>query len=55
MEELVDTVSTLERIALRRSCVLKGGEPDLDRAALMVLDDFRNVRLGNVTLEFAEA
>lgn len=54
MEELVDTVTVLDQIAIKRSCLLKGGEPDLDRAALILLDDFRNVRLGNITLEFSQ-
>lgn len=54
MEELKDCVSTLEQIALKRSCVIKGGLPDIDRAALIVLDDFRSVRLGRITLEFPE-
>jgi ribosome biogenesis GTPase A len=54
MEELKDCVSTLERIAIKRSCLIKGGEPDIERAALIVLDDFRSVRLGRVTLEFPE-
>jgi ribosome biogenesis GTPase A len=54
MEELVDTVTVLDQIAIKRSCLLKGGESDLDRAALILLDDFRNVRLGNITLEFSQ-
>lgn len=54
IEELVDTVTVLDQIAIKRSCLLKGGEPDLDRAALILLDDFRNVRLGNITLEFSQ-
>ncbi len=41
----------LEQIAIKRSCLLKGGEPDLDRAAGLLVDDFRSVRLGNITLE----
>ena len=50
----MDCASTLEMIALKRSSIMKGGEPDLFRAAQMLLDDFRNVRLGNITLEFPE-
>ncbi len=42
----------LERIAIKRACLLKGGEPDLERAALILLDDFRGTKLGNITLEF---
>ena len=54
MNELKDCVSTLERIAIKRSCLMKGGEPDIERAAAFVLDDFRNVKLGNISLEFPE-
>jgi ribosome biogenesis GTPase A len=55
MKELKDGVSTLEDIAIKRACVMKGGEPDLERAAGLLLDDFRSVRLGNITLEFPQA
>ena len=51
-EEIKDCVSILEQIALKRSCVGKGGKPDIDRAAQILMDDFRNVRLGQITLEF---
>ena len=46
--------SLLERIAKRRGCIRKGGEFDLERAANLVLDDFRAVRIGNVSLERPE-
>ena len=55
LEKSHDCAKVLEEIARKRSCLLKGNVPDIDRAALMVLDDFRNVRLGNITLEFPEA
>lgn len=42
----------LEKIAFKRSCLIKGGLPDLDKAAILVIDDFRSIRLGNITLEF---
>lgn len=42
----------LWKIAEARSCVTKGGEPDISRAALFLLDDFRSGRLGKITLEF---
>lgn len=54
MEELKDGVGTLEQIAVKRSCIMKGGELDLERAAQIVMDDFRNVRLGKITLEFPD-
>lgn len=51
MKEIKDTVSTLESIALKRGCLLKGGEADLEKAAFILLDDFRSTRLGKITLE----
>ncbi len=45
------TLQLMEEIALHRNCLKKGGEPDLDRAALLILDDFRSGRLGRITLE----
>lgn len=54
MYELKDCVSTLEQIAFKRACIMKGGEPDIDRAAILLLDDFRNVKLGNISLEFPD-
>jgi ribosome biogenesis GTPase A len=41
----------LRLIGERRGCLLRGGELDLARAAVIVADDFRNGRLGRVTLE----
>lgn len=54
MNEIKDTVSTLENIAINRSCVMKGGEADIDKAALILLDDFRSLRLGKMTIEFPD-
>lgn len=44
----------LEQIAGERGCLQKGGVPDLSKAAAILLDDFRNGRLGRITLEFPE-
>ncbi|MCR5508988.1 MAG: ribosome biogenesis GTPase YlqF [Lachnospiraceae bacterium] len=41
----------LNDIALARNCLLKGGEPDPDRAANLLIDDFRSGRLGRISLE----
>ncbi len=41
----------LERIALKRGCIKKGGEADYARAARLLLDDFRAGRIGRITLE----
>ena len=38
-------------IAMVRKCLIKGGEPDIDRASGMFIDDFRSGKLGRITLE----
>ena len=43
--------AVLSAIAINRKCFKQGAEPDILRAAAMVLDDFRNGRLGKITLE----
>jgi ribosome biogenesis GTPase A len=42
---------TLRAIAESRSMVISGGSPDIERAALALLDDFRSCRIGRITLE----
>lgn len=44
----------LKRICRNRHCYLKGEELDVTRAAAIVLDDFRNGKLGRITLEFPD-
>lgn len=41
------------RIALARGYKLKGGEPDLERTARMIVDEFRKGKLGKLSLERA--
>ena len=45
----------LSKIALKRGCLKKGGEADTEKAARILLDDFRSGRLGRFTLEMPEA
>jgi ribosome biogenesis GTPase A len=54
IEDLRDAVTILEKIAFKRACLLKGGQPDLERAAYLLMDDFRSTRLGNITLEYPD-
>ena len=42
-------------IAAARSCLTKGGAPDLSRASKLLIDDFRSGKLGRITLEYPEA
>ena len=41
----------LESIGKKRGCVIKGGEIDLERAARLLLGDFRTGKLGKICLE----
>lgn len=45
------SVAILEGIANKRGCLKKGSEPDHDKAARIVLDEFRAGKLGKITLE----
>ncbi len=38
-------------IAAARGCLRQGGEPDIGKAELMLINDFRSGRLGRITLE----
>ena len=40
-----------QRIAIARSLVLRGNEPDTERASKMLLTEFRSGKLGRITLE----
>ena len=44
----------LEIIARKRGMLISGGEPDLERAAITVLDEFRSGKLGKISLERPE-
>ena len=54
IDDLKSAGMVLEQIAIKRSCLIKGGEADLEKAANLMLDDFRNNRLGFITLEFPD-
>ncbi len=49
-----DSHQILADICERRGCVMKGGQPDLDKAARLILDDFRALRLARISLEIPE-
>ena len=52
--ESEDAYQCLENIAKSRHCLLKGNQLDVEKAAILLIDDFRNGRLGRITLEFAK-
>lgn len=51
----VDGVRLIEVVAKRRGALLKGGALDLEKAALILLDDYRSGALGRVSLETPES
>ena len=54
INEKQNSYSVLEAIAESRHCLVRGNELDTAKAASMLLDDFRNGRLGRITLEFVK-
>lgn len=52
IEEAEDCFLCLQKVAESRHCLVKGSELDTEKAARLLLDDFRNGRLGKITLEF---
>lgn len=52
--ETVSPVDMLSRIAEAKNCRKQGNELDLDRMAMMVVDDFRSGRLGRLSVEIPE-
>lgn len=46
-----DALFVLEGICESRKCYKRGQEPDLEKAAGILIDDFRNGRLGRISLE----
>lgn len=52
--ESEDPYKCLADIAESRHCLLRGSELDTNKAAMLLIDDFRGGRLGRITLEFPE-
>ncbi|MCR1951522.1 ribosome biogenesis GTPase YlqF [Clostridium sp. DSM 100503] len=46
-----DPLETLNSIARKRGCLVKGGEIDYNRIAVILLDEFRGGKIGNISLE----
>ena len=50
-DEDKDTYELMEEIGRKRGFVIKGGEIDLTRCANTILDEFRGLKLGKISLE----
>ncbi|MFL0249873.1 ribosome biogenesis GTPase YlqF [Clostridium neuense] len=52
LEEICENpLDNMENIARKRGALLKGGEIDYNRVSVMLLDEFRDGKLGNISLE----
>jgi ribosome biogenesis GTPase A len=54
----MDGVAAVEAIAKKRGCIVKGrhaGELDLEKAAMILLTDYRGGKLGRISLETPES
>ncbi len=53
----VDAVGVVETVARKRGCIVKGrgGELDLEKAAMILLTDYRSGALGRISLETPES
>ena len=50
----IDAVGVIEGIAQRRALRMRGGAPDFGKASLVLLQDYRDGRLGRISLETPE-
>lgn len=48
-------IDILTECGKRRGCLIQGGEIDYQRASSVVLDDYRNGKLGKITLDHEDA
>ena len=47
-----DSYELLQLIGRRRGMLISGGEINTERAAALVLDEYRDGKFGNITLEY---
>ena len=50
-DESISDYDVLGSIAINRNCLIKGGEADTKRAAKLLCDDYKDGRLGRISLE----
>lgn len=54
LDFLLDSYDLLCLIGKKRGMVIRGGETDTERAANMLLEEYRNQKIGNISLERVE-
>lgn len=55
VDESKENLEILEEIARIRGCLMKGNQTDIDKAGRLLLEDFRSLRLGKLSLEVPDA
>ena len=52
--ENINSYELLKMIGKKRGMLVSGGEIDTERAAIMLLDEFRSAKLGRITVEMPQ-
>ena len=52
--ENIDSYELLKMIGKKRGMLVSGGEIDTERAAIILLDEFRSAKLGRITVEMPQ-
>ena len=50
-DQTYDILKLMDMIALKRGAIVSGGNTDDEKVARIVLDDFRNCKIGKISLE----
>ena len=51
ISEAQNAYDTIKSVCISKKCFLKGEELDIMKASAMIVDDFRNGKIGKITLE----
>lgn len=51
VDESLAPLELLKEVARNRGCLKKGAEPDIEKAAAIMIDEFRTGKIGRITLE----
>ena len=54
VDENTDNIAFIEGVARVRGCLVKGGDVDMDKAAYIIVNEFRNMKLGRISIERPE-
>lgn len=54
IKEAQESFEMLKQVANHRHCIQKGGEPDYNKASAILMEEFRNGKIGRITLEYPD-